>query len=49
MQGARDADACERLLRAVLLAGGHEAWHFALGDVELFTAKLSEADVFYFV
>ena len=49
VQGASDADASKRLFRTVLLACGHEAWHFALGDVEFFTAKFGEADIFYFI
>ncbi len=49
VQGAGDADASEGLLGAVLLAGGHEAGHFALGDVEFLTAEVGEGDVFYFV
>jgi len=49
VQGAGDADAGEGLFRAIFLAGGHEAGHFALGDVEFFAAEVGEGDVFYFV
>ncbi len=49
VQGAGDADASEGLFRAVLLAGGHEAGHFALSDVEFFAAKVGEGDVLYFI
>ena len=49
VQGAGDADASERLFRAIFFAGGHEAWHFVLGDVEFFAAEVGEGDVFYFV
>ena len=49
VQGAGDADASEGLFRAVLFAGGHEAGHFALGDVEFFATEVGKGDVFYFV
>ena len=49
VQGAGDADASERLFRAVFFAGGHEAWHFVFGDVEFFAAEVGEGDVFNFV
>ncbi len=49
VQGAGDADASERLLRAILLTGGHEAGHFVLGDLEFFAAEVGEGDVFDFV
>ncbi len=45
VQRAGDAGALERLLRAVFGAGGHEAGHFRLGDVELLAAPLGELDV----
>ena len=49
VQGAGDADASEGLFRAVFLAGGHQAGHFALGDGEFLTAEVGEGDVFDFV
>ena len=49
VQGAGDADASEGLFRAVLLAGRHEAGHFALSDVEFFATEVGEGDVFYFI
>ena len=49
VQGARDADACEGLARAVFFARGHQAGHFAFRDVEFLTTEVGEGDVFNFV
>jgi hypothetical protein len=49
VQRAGDADASERLLRAVFLAGRHKAGHFVLSNVEFLAAEVGQGDVFYFV
>ena len=46
VQGAHDTHPFERLLVAILFASRHEAWHFMLGDFDLFLAKVGEVDVF---
>ena len=45
VQGARDARAFQRLLRAVFLAGRHQARHFGLGQRQLLAAEFGKADV----
>ncbi len=45
VQRAGDTRALQRLLRAVFLAGGHQAGHFGLGERELLAAEIGEADV----
>ncbi len=45
VQRAGDARALERLLGAVLLAGGHQAGHFGLGERDFLAAEFGEPDV----
>ena len=45
VQRAGDTDACERLARGILVADGHEAGHFLLGNVDLFAAEVCQTDV----
>jgi hypothetical protein len=45
VQGAGDAGAGQRLLRAVLLAQRHQAGHLMLGQPDLVTAEVGEGDV----
>ena len=45
VQRAGDADAGQRLARGILVADGHEAGHLLLGDVDLFAAKVRQANV----
>ena len=45
VQRAGDAGALERLLRAVFLAGRHQAGHLDLGDGEFLAAPFGEPDV----
>ena len=49
VQRAGDAHALERLLGAVLLADGHQAGHFLLGNRDFLAAPIGEAEVFDFV
>jgi hypothetical protein len=45
VQGTGDARALQRLLRAVFLAGRHQARHFGLGDRDFLAAEFGERDV----
>mmetsp|Transcript_2666 Transcript_2666/g.5096 ORF Transcript_2666/g.5096 Transcript_2666/m.5096 type:complete len:493 (-) Transcript_2666:17-1495(-) len=45
VEGTGDTGALEGLGRAELLAGGHEAGHLDLGDLDLLAAEVGEGDV----
>ena len=45
VQAAHDADAVERLLRAVALAQRHQPRHLVLGEADLLAAELGEGEV----
>ncbi len=45
VQGAGDAGALQRLLRAVFLAGRHQARHFGLGQRDFLAAEIGERHV----
>ncbi len=49
VQRAHDAHALQRLLRAVLGAGGHQAGHLMLGDFNFLAAEIGQGDVADFV
>jgi hypothetical protein len=49
VQRAGDADAFERLFRAVFGAHGHEAGHFLFGNFDLTAAEAGELKISYMV